>query len=170
MVGRAGPAFRIENRDQCWPLLFHIEPLLTTDGLGELTVTVLDEQGSRTFPDVAGAQAGSRQSPPYRVELSVATGGVKLINLWMVGFGPGQEPAITVAEQPGMDSHTDEIRASIAEFLDAEEPPAVAQSQRSGPAGWRWVVNQPWTVQVVGGIIATLVAAAILALVTILFG
>ena len=174
MVGRAGPAFRIEDPDQCWPLLFHVEPLLTASGMGEYSVTVLDEQGPREFPDVATAQAGSRQRPPLRVELSVRGGGVKMFSLWMVGFGPDQEAAVTVAEIPGMHSQTEELRASIAEFLDeagpATTPPTTTPPALSGgPRGWRWVVNQPWTVQVVGGIVATLVAAGIITLITILF-
>lgn len=172
MSEKARPAFRLESRDLCWPLLFHLEPLLTAHDLGEYSVTVIDDQGSREFPDVASARTGAQQHPPHRVELFVREGSVKLAGLWMVGFGPGQEPAISVSEQPGTGSQANELRASIAEFLDEDDPavaPATALATSPTSVGrWRLIANQPWTVQVVGGVIATLLASAVVALITVL--
>lgn len=171
MASGGARAFRLERQDQCWPLLYHLEPLLASYQMGELVVTVLDEQGAHEYRDVSSAQAGSRQHPPHRVEMYLIGSGMKLAGLWLVGLGPGQEPAVTVADQGGMQDQAGEIRASVAEFLGEDEPPA-AQQQTSTPVpgggGWRWMVNQPWTVQVVGGVIATLVASAIVALLTTL--
>lgn len=162
-------AFRLERQDQCWPLLYHLEPLLASYQMGEFVVTVLDERGAHEYRDVASAQAGSRELPPRRVEMYLVDRGLRLVGLWLVGLGPGQEPAVTVADQSGMGDQSGEIRASVAEFL-GEEPAATVSpsSPVPGGGGWRWIVNQPWTVQVVGGIIATLVASAIVALVTTL--
>jgi hypothetical protein len=158
-------AFRLDRQDQCWPLLYHLEPLLASYQLGELVVTVLDEQGKHEYKDVSSAQAGSRQHPPHRVEIHLVGHGVRLAGLWLVGLGPGQEPAVTVADHAGMADQASEIRASVAEFLGEEEP---SPTREPVGGGWRWIVNQPWTVQVVGGVIATLVASAIVALLTTL--
>ena len=160
-------AFRLDRQDQCWPLLYHLEPLLASYQMGEFVVTVLDEQGAHEYRDVSSAQAGSRELPPRRVEMYLVDRGLRLVGLWLVGLGPGQEPAVTVADQSGMGDQAGELRASVAEFL-GEEPAAALSPVPGGGGGVRWIVNQPWTVQVVGGIIATLVASAIVALVTTL--
>jgi hypothetical protein len=166
--GRERVSFRLDDGDQSWPLLFHLEPLLASYQMGEISVTVLDEQGKREFADVASAQAGSREHPPHRVELYLTGNGVRLIGLWLVGFGPGQEAAVTVADVPGMDGKIADIRASIAEFLDEDDVTAAPAAAPAVARGWGWMLNQPWTVQVIGGVIATVVAAGILALITAL--
>jgi hypothetical protein len=166
MADGGARAFRLERQDQCWPLLYHLEPLLASYQMGALAVTVLDERGSHEYRDVASAQAGSREHPPHRVEMYLIGAGCRLAGLWLVGLGPGQEPAVTVPELGGMSGQAGEIRASVAEFLGEEEPVPAGAAAAPGGAGWRWIVNQPWTVQVVGGVIATLVASAIVAVVT----
>jgi hypothetical protein len=167
-------SFRFERADLCWPLLFHVEPIVSAyRWKTAFTVIVTDEQGVREYPTVAQAQAGSRERPPHRVELYATyteASGFK-IGMWVVGFGPDQQPAATLQIDQGLESEAEELRAAVAEFLDEEEPAAVsAGAQPAASAGrLHWLTEQPLGVTIVGGVVATLLAAGIVALVSLLF-
>lgn len=182
MVGTpARRTIRFARPDLCWPLLFHLEPLLTAHvWMTEFSVTVTDDQGTRSYADVAQARSGSEPRPPHRVEMYATYRSDHASfkhGVWMVGFGEGQQPAVTAYSEQGMKRETNELRLAIIEFLGRSDAPAEAVAQprseapeRGGSSGrrWQWITNQPLAVQIIGGLIATLGATAIVAIITVL--
>lgn len=172
---------RLNGTASTWPLLFHLEPLVASiPWKDEVDVTVVDEAGTHTYPTVAEARAHSRQTIPNRVELYARSRqwgvdrheGVKA-GVWVVGFGDGEQPVATIYHDPGMRSDGERLREAAVEFADESEratpaPAAGGTASASRLKGWAWITNQPMAVAIVGGVIATLVAAGLLALITFL--
>jgi hypothetical protein len=173
-MGGQARSFRFERADLCWPLLFHVEPIVSSyRWKSSFAVTVTDDDGAvREYPTVAQAEGASGDRPPHRVEMYAhyAGGAGFKVGLWVTGFGPDQQPAATLHVDQGMESEADELQASVAEFLGEEEPEAVstaAPAQRRGR--WYWLTEQPLGVTIAGGVVAALLAAGIVALVSLLF-
>jgi hypothetical protein len=168
-MGGQPRSFRFERAELCWPLLFHVEPIVSAYvWKTAFAVTVTDDEGVREYPTVAQAEAASGERPPHRVEL-YATYSERAdfrIGVWVVGFGPGQQPAATLQIAQGLESEAEELQEAVAEFLNEDEP-AVVPAQVSR-ARWHWLTEQPLGVTIVGGVVATLLAAGIVALVSLL--
>lgn len=172
---------RLNGTASAWPLLFHLEPLVASiPWKDEVDVTVVDEAGTHRYPTVAEARAHSGQTVPNRVELYARTRqwsangdeGIKA-GAWVVGFGDGEQPIATIYHDPGMQSEGARLREAAMEFADESEraTPATTAGQTASASklkGWAWITNQPMAVAIVGGVIATLVAAGLLALITFL--
>ncbi len=164
--------FTFDRAELCWPVLFQVEPLISAYAWkSELAATVLSDDGAATFPDVGSARAASREKSPHRVEFYATAKNMKA-GVWVVGFGDGEQPAVTIYSDSGVADDFNELHDAVAQFLgrngvDVSEkpapPPALAK-----PNLWRWMTNQPMAVQVIGGVIATFLASGIAALITIL--
>jgi len=180
MSDRTSP-IRLNRTASTWPLLFHLEPLVASfPWMEEVDVTVVNEAGTHRYPTVAEARAQSRQLVPNRVELyaradSIRSGpntGLKA-GVSVVGFGDGELPVATIYHLPGLESDEERLREAVLEFADESETakPAPAAGEpvaTAKPNGWAWVANQPMAVQIVGGVIATLLATGLLAVITLL--
>lgn len=168
---------RLNRTASTWPLLFHLEPLVASfPWMEEVDVTVVNEAGTHRYPTVAVARAQSRQLVPNRVELyaradSIRSGpntGLKA-GVSVVGFGDGELPVATIHHLPGLDSDEERLREAVMEFADESETATPAPAAAAArPNGWTWVANQPMAVQIVGGVIATLLATGLLAVITLL--
>lgn len=172
---------RLNKSASIWSLLFHLEPQVASiPWRDEVDVTVVDEAGTHRYPTVAEARAQSRQTVPDRVELyarndrirSGPNQGIKA-GVSVVGFGEGEIPVATIHHLPGMESDEERLREAVLEFADESETatPARATGEPVAPAkpeGWAWIANQPMAVQIVGGVIATLLATGLLAVITLL--
>jgi len=172
---------RLNRTASTWPLLFHLEPLVSSIPWRDVVdVTVVDEAGTHRYPTVAEARAQSRQLNPDRVELyarsdSIRSGPNKGIKagVSVVGFGDGELPVATIYHLPGLEADEERLRNAVLEFADRSETatPAPAAGEpvaAAKPNGWAWIANQPMAVQIVGGVIATLLATGILAVITFL--
>lgn len=172
---------RLNGTASIWPLLFHLEPLIASiSWKQEVDVTVVDAEGTRTYPTVAEARAASRGTVPNRVELFARTrqwrgGGDEgfKAGVWLVGFGDGEQPVAAIYHEPGMESDGERLREAVLEFADESETAtpgasAGAPVPASRPRGWSRIANQPMAVQIIGGVIATLLATGLLALITFL--
>ncbi len=171
-----GRTIRFDRAELCWPLLFHVEPLLSAyQWKTSTSVIVTDDDGTHEYATVAEAEAAVGDHPPHRVEMYAAYDGDKTfkVGLWVVGFGPDEQPAATVHIDQGMESQAQGLQESVAEFLSDEDPAASAQGPVVAhvPVGtrgrWHWLTEQPLGVTIVGGVVAALVAAGIIALVTL---
>jgi hypothetical protein len=139
-----------------------------------VSVIVTDDEGTHEYATVAEAEAAVGDESPHRVEMYATFEGDQTfkIGVWVVGFGPDQQPAATVYIDQGMESQARGLQESVAEFL-SDEDPAVAQvpaaaAQVRARGRWHWLTEQPLGVTIVGGVVAALVAAGIIALVTLL--
>ena len=60
-----GRTFRFERAELCWPLLFHVEPLLSAyQWKTSVSVIVTDDEGTHAYATVAEAEiarGGGRQ-------------------------------------------------------------------------------------------------------------
>lgn len=166
---------RFERSDLCWPLLFHAEPMVTSiRWMSGLSVVVTDHGVKQEYADVAQARAAAADDPPDRVEMfAVYRGDTSFrVGLWVVGFGPNEQPAVTVHADDGLGAEARDLQASVIEFL-VDEDPAV-QAPVIEPADdkrgrWYWLTDQPLGVTIVGGVVAALLAAGIVALLALLF-
>jgi hypothetical protein len=89
----------------------------------------------------------------------------------VVGVGDGELPVATIHHLPGLESDEERLREAVVEFADESEtatPGAGKPVAAAKPNGWAWVANQPMAVQIVGGVIATLLATGLLAVITLL--
>lgn len=172
---------RLNGTASVWPLLFHLEPLVASiPWKQEVDVTVVDAEGTRTYSTVADARAASRETVPNRIELYARTRewrgsgseGFKA-GVWVVGVGDGEQPVAAIHYEPGMEPDGERLRAAVLEFADESEreTPAASAGEPGAatrPRGWALIANQPMAVQIIGGVIATLLATGLLALITFL--
>jgi hypothetical protein len=166
-----GRTIRFERAELCWPLLFHVEPLLSAyQWKTGVSVIVTDDEGTHEYATVAEAEAAVGDDPPHRVEMYATYDGDQVfkIGLWVVGFAPDERPAVTIHIDQGMESQAHGLQESVAEFLSDEDPAAAAQAPVPARGRWHWLTEQPLGVTIVGGVVAALVAAGIIALVTLL--
>jgi hypothetical protein len=166
--------FAFDRAELCWPVLFHVEPLIATyPWKKDLSVKVSDDDGAAAYPSVAEARVASRDKPPHRVEF-YASAEYSKAGVWVVGFGAGEQPAVTVYSNSRLTHEWNELRDSVAEFLghngaDVAQAPAPAQVAPAARRGaWQWMTNQPMAVQIIGGVIATLLASGIVAAVALI--
>lgn len=167
--------FTFDRAELCWPVLFQVEPLISAYAWKtELAATVLSDDGAATYPDIASARAASREKAPHRVEFYATARNVKA-GVWVVGFGAGEQPAVTIYSDSGVADDFNELHDAVAQFLGRNgvavsetpaPPPALPAPPKRGL--WRWMTNQPMAVQVIGGVIATFLASGIAALIAIL--
>lgn len=170
--------FAFDRGELCWPVLFHVEPLIAGyPWKAGLSVTVSTDLGPAEYPTVAAARAGSQDGPPpHRVELYASLQDIKT-GVWVVGFGDGEQPAVTIYSEAGIAGESEELRESVAEFLGrngVDVPSADPGAATAAPAPvakrsvWRWMTNQPMAVQIIGGVIATFLASGIAAIIALI--